>query len=291
MPRLLNETELIAAVEKETFIKGGKKENIEGLKYDFTLGNTILKAQYGKSLDLRKLTEIERANIFVEPGEVVFVLTEEVIELPNDIIAFLAFKRKLNHDGIIPLGGTCVDPKYKGKLLIGLYNFSSIRFPIIPGKKLIGAHFYQLGAEEISDYKTVTTQINDFPDDLVSMMTKYHPISTTALSDQLRELTKRFEDFKQDFEKHDNWFEKFQAALDVQEKQVEKILSGLEKEIEERRKSENEMRGHIDDKTKDLSKSRYLSEGAASAVIIIATTMVASIIVAIALKYLFNIGG
>ena len=66
------------------------------------------------------IPEVDR---FVEPGEVVFVLTEERLDLPRNMIAVLSQKRKLFNQGIQVLGGFCIDPLYRGKLLVGLYNF------------------------------------------------------------------------------------------------------------------------------------------------------------------------
>lgn len=134
MPQLITESELRIAVKDNTFIKNGKIENAEGVKYDFCLGSELLKAAFGRPIDMRKLTETDKTTLNIEPGEVVFVLTNEQLDLPKNIHAVLSPKRKLSHDGIMVLGGFCIDPLYKGKLLIGLYNLSSSSFPLIPGK-------------------------------------------------------------------------------------------------------------------------------------------------------------
>src|SRR2546429_8482274 len=131
MPRAITGEELGKAVQDRTFIKGGSLQCVEGMKYDFRLGSRVLKSSLGAPIDLKHLTETERGKIAVEPGEVVFVLTEERLELPNDMKAELSPKRKLSHEGILVLGGFSIDPRYSGKLLIGLYNFSSTPFPLI----------------------------------------------------------------------------------------------------------------------------------------------------------------
>ena len=106
MPRLLNEESLKKAIEESSFLKNAKLENAEGIKYDFRLSSIVLKSKYGQPIDITKLPEEERVKVFIEPGEVVFVLTEEVIELPDNIKADLIPKRKLSHDGISILGLT-----------------------------------------------------------------------------------------------------------------------------------------------------------------------------------------
>src|SRR2546423_648965 len=185
MPRTITCEELASAVKEQTFIKNGKYDCAEGVKYDFRMGGRILKANYGQAVDINSLPETERANMFVEPGEVVFVLTEEILELPKNVMALLSPKRKLSHQGILVLGGFCVDPLYKGRLLVGLYNFSSTRFPLRPGKKLIAAVFYELQENETDGFKAPESEITDFPDELVTLIQGYKPIALQGLLDSL----------------------------------------------------------------------------------------------------------
>lgn len=141
MPRMITGRELREAVEKSTFIEGGDVKCAEGVKYDFRLSQRILKAKFGRPVSANELSPPERADLFIEPGEMVFVLSAERLKLSDTMTAELSPKRKLSHAGILAMGGFCIDPLYDGFLLIGLYNFSSTRFPLLPGKKLIAATF------------------------------------------------------------------------------------------------------------------------------------------------------
>lgn len=237
MPRLLNENHLKEAIQKSTFIKNAKLENAEGIKYDFRISSLILKSKYGQPIDIKKLSEEERSSIFVEPGEVVFVLTEEILNLPDNIKADLIPKRKLSHDGINILGGLSIDPLYEGRLLIGLYNLSSSPFPIIPEKKLIAAQFYELRDDEMGKFIKPETKIYSFPDDLIRLMQKYSPISTQSLLDQLNKLDSKFEDMKREFKENEEWYKKFKGLLDEQSGKIDNIISALDKEVEDRRLS------------------------------------------------------
>src|SRR5882724_6428847 len=84
MAEAITGEQLIRAVTEETFIKGGEAQCAEGIKYDFRMGSRVLKAKYGRSIDIDKLPEAEKAQMLIEPGEVVFVLTEETLELPSN---------------------------------------------------------------------------------------------------------------------------------------------------------------------------------------------------------------
>ncbi len=152
MPSLMSGSRLKEAIQNNTFIHDGDPLSVEAVKYDFHMGSMVLKAEYGQPINIEEIPQNKR---FVYPGEVAFVLTRERLELPGNMIATLTPKRKLAHDGIIVLGGLTVDPKYRGVLLIGLYNFSSTPFPLRPGKKLIGAVFYELGQDEVVSQRVV----------------------------------------------------------------------------------------------------------------------------------------
>jgi deoxycytidine triphosphate deaminase len=221
---------LLAAVNSQTFIKDGDPKGAEGIKYDFRMGSRILKAAYGQPLDMDGLTENERTGMFVEPGEVVFVLTEESLELPNDMMAQLVPKRKLSHQGIIALGGFCVDPLYKGKLLVGLYNFSSTRFPLIPRKKLIAAVFYRLEDDEIGAFPEPEAELNDFPDELIHLIQGYKPIAIGALQEGLEETQRQLDNLRTDLLSGREWQRQFQESLERHDKQIDKLLVGLEEE-------------------------------------------------------------
>jgi deoxycytidine triphosphate deaminase len=154
------------AIEPGGFIREGAGTCVEGAKYDFRMSPLILKASFGTPINLEKLPEDQRAKVTADPGEVVFVRTIERLDLPNNIIAMLSPKRKLSHQGIIVLGGFAIDPKYRGPLFIGLYNFSSTPFHLQSGKRLIAAVFYELADSELTDFPIPEPmgEQEDFPD-------------------------------------------------------------------------------------------------------------------------------
>jgi deoxycytidine triphosphate deaminase len=245
MPRLLTEKELRKAITEQSFIKNGIPANAEGVKYDFRMGSLILKAEFGRPVDTSKLTEQSSAALHVLPGEVVFVLTEESLDLPRNMVANLSPKRKLSHYGIMVLGGFCIDPLYQGRLLIGLYNFSSSPFPIIPGKKLIAAVFYELQEGELADFKKPDAAITDFPEDLVRLMQQYQPISHQSLAEQLKNISVELENLRRDFNNREDWFKRFQQGLEDQGKRINGLIDSLEKETKERKDTEREFRADL----------------------------------------------
>lgn len=253
MSKVITETRLVDAIKNKTFIKNGIPENAEGVKYDFRLSSRVLKASYGRPIDIDAIPEEEKGKVAVEPGEVVFVLTEETLNLPNNIKAILSPKRKLSHEGILVMGGFCIDPLYKGKLLIGLYNFSSTSFPLIPRKKLIAAIFKELEETEMDDFKEPANPINDFPVELIRMMEKYRPISTQSLMDEICKIDQKVDLIKSEIHNREDWFKRFQESLDKHENKMGKILDMIDRETRERHQAEQ----NLDEKISKLTDKMY----------------------------------
>lgn len=235
MPRLITGSELRNAIQQETFVKGGIANNAEDVKYDFRLSNYILKAKFGRTIDAAELSQSEQANLIVEPGEVVFVLSMERLALPADMVAQLSPKRKMSQAGVLTLGGLMIDPGYEGPLLVGLFNFSSTPFTLHPGRKLIGATFYRLSTEEARDLKGDAEPLEGFPNELVDVMRKYEPVGSKSLSDAISRIEHEIDAIKQDLRDRDKWKE----ILEHHDEQIVKLIKGLEAETEARRRGED----------------------------------------------------
>jgi deoxycytidine triphosphate deaminase len=293
MPKIIPASQIKEAITQRDFIIDGKLDNAEGIKYDFQLGSSLLKADYGQPIEMEKLSEVERAKLAIQPGEIVFVLTEETLNLPDNMYALLIPKRKMMHAGIMVLGGLSVDPLYKGKLLIGLYNLSSTKFPIIQGKKLLAAQFYTLEEDEKEQFRPASGAIHSFPDDLVTMMTKYQPISMQALEGQFKELESKLSALNKEFQDKDVWFEKFQEKLDRQESSIEKILKTIEKEVEDRQGEDKVLESHIEKTNNSIQELSALVHGQQGSQKVLVNlmylflfTIVAGIATAIIVKYI-----
>ena len=247
VPRLISGSKLREAVTDGTFILDGIVSSVENVKYDFHIGGRVLKASYGQPIDLAKIPEEKRV---VEPGEAVFVLTKEKLNLPNNILASLTPKRKLAHGGIITLGGLTVDPMYKGVLLIGLYNFSSTPFPLREGKKIIGALFYELDAPDVDKNIISPDEINDFPDELISLIKNYTPVEMNGLGDRVAELGKELTALRSDLANDKTWRDDFKKGLDKHDVQLDKLIQSLNTEVALRAEEDKKMHDKLDGMSK-----------------------------------------
>lgn len=252
---LISKTELSELVKQNKVIQKGDISCVEGIKYDLRISNKLLSEEYPNSIDISKLEYYKREKLNVAPGELVFLLTEEILNFPKDIYASIIWKRKMNHEGVLVLGGSAVDPLYCGRLLFGLYNFSSEPFPIKPERKITSLILYRLEENEIDDFDKPEARIDGFPDDLLRNMSKYKPTSQQQVELQLKELRDEFTLLKKSFDTNEQWFKEFKDNLEKQRQntearnaQIDRISELLEKEIGERKVSEKEITEKISSK-------------------------------------------
>lgn len=254
-----------------------KQKILTALNYDFSLSSRVLKSSFPQPIDIDDLPATTKSKFVVEPGEVVFVLTQETLSMPDNVMALL-IQRKLSHDGIMILGGLSIDPLYEGKLLIGLYNLSSSKYPIIPGRKLIAAQFYRLSEDEGKNIVKPDVKIMDFPDELVRLMQNYKPVSSEAIMTNVTNLEARIENLILEFKSKDDWFKNLQTSMEKQEKIVEKILDGLGKEEENRKKADEEIGKKVDSIMKSSIKTGAIVGGIVSIILVVASLVVQTII-------------
>lgn len=237
MATMITGKELKDAILAQSIMQGGDEQCVEGVKYDFRSSSHILKAKYGQPIDAKELSQSERADLIIEPNEVVFVLSEERLTLPNNVIAQLSPKRKMSQLGVLTLGGLTIDPGYKGRLLVGMLNYSSSPFYLKPGKKLIAATFLRLDQAEMNELEVCTESLDDFPDELVEVMQKYRPMGTKFIIEGIQKLETDINAVKKELKEHDDW----RQRLDRHDAQIENIIRGLESEKQVRKEGEDKI--------------------------------------------------
>lgn len=253
MTTLITEHRLREAIETSSFIRDGSLTSVEGIKVDLHMGSRVLRHKYSQPINIDELSATERSALSVAPGEVAFVLTREQLHLPHDIMATLTPKRTLAHNGIIVLGGLGVDPGYKGVLWLGLYNISTTNYPLAKDQKLIAATFFKLGDQELDFVEDVVSEpVTDFPDTLISMISRYKPIEIKGLQDELEEARRDINSLRTEFTNDKTWREDFRRSLDAHNHQIEennKQIAGisrlLQEEITSRIQSDKETRDEL----------------------------------------------
>jgi deoxycytidine triphosphate deaminase len=273
MSKVISGKRLQKAVIDNEFLSGGDISSCDGIKYDFRLDDCILKAKYGVPINYSSFPiEKQGTELVVSPGEMVFVMSKETLNLPKNIFSQLSPRRKMTEFGIITLGGLAIDPGYNGKLLFGLYNISSENFKLVPNAKLVGAVFYELeGAELLNEY-TPPKAIDGFSSNLIEKIAKYQPIGINTLEDAVNELEKQFEAFKKGLSKNSDAIDKLEELVSNSSRNIDKISEDI-KHLSEGLKIEAEARKSIskevDAKIAALKGALWLATALGGAVVIL----------------------
>ena len=72
------------------------------------------------TVSIRKLSDGEAFTI--PPGQFAFLLTEEVVSVPADALAFISIRAKTKFRGLVNVSGFHVDPGYRGQLTFSVFN-------------------------------------------------------------------------------------------------------------------------------------------------------------------------
>src|ERR1700724_1939264 len=85
MASLITHDHLKEIIRAGQIVIGGDPDAVEGIKYDFRFGSKFLKASLERSVDYNDLQGTEKLQARIDPGEVVFVMSKERLDLPMDM--------------------------------------------------------------------------------------------------------------------------------------------------------------------------------------------------------------
>ncbi len=124
-----------------------EKEQLKTIGVDLKLGSTfkVFKVTHKAYVDLSEdnyepdteTVEIPKGGSFVlHPDEFVLGITQEHVELPNDIMAHIDGRSSLGRLGIgAHSTAGHVDPGYKGRLTLEISNIGKLPISILPGMR------------------------------------------------------------------------------------------------------------------------------------------------------------
>ena len=100
-------------------------ERIDCAAYTLSVGQEVYVSPNEESIDpttvaIRKLNSEEAFTI--PPGQFAFLLTEEIIEVPSNALAFISMRAKVKFRGLVNVSGFHVDPGFRGQLTYAVFN-------------------------------------------------------------------------------------------------------------------------------------------------------------------------
>ncbi len=177
------------------------ENNIDCAAYPLRIGSEVFITPNYESPEIRNHTKqaLEENQHFNIPyGQFAFFLTEEIVHVPEDAIAFISFKAKYKFQGLVNVSGFHVDPGYKGRLIFSVYNAGPKSITLRRGQKFFLIWYASL--DKKSNYIKKAEGFNEIGVDLINSINGevYNPI---ALKDRITDLRDEIKDVENNVKK------------------------------------------------------------------------------------------
>ncbi|WP_419737952.1 dCTP deaminase [Ruegeria sp.] len=157
------------------------KTKIEPASYDCRIGD-VLAAGAGRHV------WGEGDEFILESNSWASVSSEEFFELPNSICASYGIRSGLARRGVIAFGGPQIDPGYKGKIFVSLYNPTLEPIILQYGQVIMSVIFYELSSEDEHGYTGPYQGQKDFPSQDVEFMMRMRSRNLADVIDNVETL-------------------------------------------------------------------------------------------------------
>lgn len=99
------------------------ESRLDGAGYRLCLGSQAYISPATEDARASVTDLVARKAFIVPPGQFAFLLTEEVVRVPHDAIAFISLRSKTaKFRGLVNVSGFHADPGYNGRLIFSVFN-------------------------------------------------------------------------------------------------------------------------------------------------------------------------
>lgn len=133
------------------------EQSIQPASIDCRLGNHFLVVEQNQmdiiTLDSEiKYREIENDTITIPPHTFLLATTQEYIELPDNLTSFVEGRSSIGRIGLFIQNAGWVDPGFKGRITLELYNASSLPIKLEAGKRICQLVFCKMDQKADNPY-------------------------------------------------------------------------------------------------------------------------------------------
>ena len=134
----------------KTLINPFDSGQIDCAAYTLSIGPEVYVSPNDQTADpttvtIRKLSDGEAFTI--PPGQFAFLLTEEVVSVPADALAFISIRAKTKFRGLVNVSGFHVDPGYCGQLTFAVFNAGPVPVHLKRGQPIFLIWYASLDCE------------------------------------------------------------------------------------------------------------------------------------------------
>src|SRR5689334_11212429 len=127
----------------------------------------------------------------IPPGQFAFLLTEEIVRLPSNAMAFISMKAKVKFKGLVNVSGFHVDPGYQGRLVFSVFNAGPTVVHLKQGQDCFLIWFASLSGDSKKNKDGKGN--SDLPAELITAVSGELQ-SLEGLNSKIKDLEKRIEE-------------------------------------------------------------------------------------------------
>ena len=132
-------TRLRQKLSAEQLITPYCTNRIDGAAYRLAIGDEIYVSPTADATDASTTSIIrlkKREGFAIPPGQLAFLLTNEVVKVGLREIAFISIRAKTKYRGLINVSGFHVDPGFKGRLNFAVFNAGPVAVHLRQGQEI-----------------------------------------------------------------------------------------------------------------------------------------------------------
>jgi dCTP deaminase len=149
----------------------------------------------------KQVLDSKDSQIEIKPGQLALLITEEVLEIPTDLIAFISIKAGIKFKGLVNVSGFHVDPGFNGKLIFSVYNAGPATIMLDQGQPCFLIWFANITTT--TGYTGNHANLNGIPSGYIEAL-KGNLVNPNALVARIEEIKIDLKDQVKDTERETN---------------------------------------------------------------------------------------
>jgi len=125
-------------------------ERVDCAAYTLSVGSEVYVSPNDQAVDPSTVTvrRLAPGDAFtIPPGQFAFLITEEVVAVPSDALAFISIRAKIKFRGLVNVSGFHVDPGYRGQLTFSVFNAGPTPIHLKRGQEIFLIWYASLDCE------------------------------------------------------------------------------------------------------------------------------------------------
>ena len=124
-------------------------ERVDCAAYTLSIGPEVYVSPNDQTADptvtVRRLNEGD--GFTIPPGQFAFLITEEIVSVPADALAFISIRAKTKFRGLVNVSGFHVDPGFHGQLTFAVFNAGPVPIHLKRGQAIFLIWYASLDCE------------------------------------------------------------------------------------------------------------------------------------------------